>query len=94
MAIQSAPFYWVTCDVAGCKSEIEYDEVSAWANEASAIEVATEYEWLIVGDKHYCPEHTTSCEQCGEIVMLDALTDDLCTECQAKELAAFRGETS
>ena len=64
--IQSAPFYWITCDQpGGCTSRIpcEDDETIAWSEENQAVAVAQDSEWLVVDGKHYCDEHRADHEQ-------------------------------
>lgn len=63
MALQSKPFYWITCDHEGCEATCPPRdfEISAWADDSQAEMVAEESDWY-VGTKHdpfphLCPEH-------------------------------------
>lgn len=53
--IKSAPYYWIECDNCGETCPAQYDEYSAWADEAQAIEIAMDLEWQM-DDQHLCPE--------------------------------------
>lgn len=79
MAIQSAPYYWVTCDEDGCdlKSTSGNFEVSAWDSESMALEDAEESDWWIGKDgDHFCYKHVPKCESCG----LALSTDKTCLD--------------
>lgn len=67
MAVRSAPFYWIECDVRGCSETCPTgDEISAWDSEDTAIDMARESGWLLVGNHEYCPEHHHElCWTCG-----------------------------
>jgi hypothetical protein len=54
MAIKSAPYYWLICDRCG-ESSTETDDVSAWADEASAMDKAMGIDWTITNAAHLCP---------------------------------------
>jgi hypothetical protein len=86
MAIQSKPFYWVTCDTDDCKATAPSDDgdASAWSDESSALDDAASSEWLIDGDRHFCRDHSACCDRCGDIVKVGTLDDDdRCPKCQA-----------
>ncbi len=56
--IQSAPYYWLTCDEPDCGNvSTEGCDFTAWEDESQAVEQATESDWLAVGDNHYCDGH-------------------------------------
>ena len=59
MTLQSAPFYWVTCDAPDCdeRSPSLDDEYAAWIAEDQAVDYATDCEWLTHAGKHYCEVH-------------------------------------
>jgi hypothetical protein len=66
MALQSAPYYWLKCD--GCGDRADYGDFSAMDSAASAIDLATDSEWTMDGEKHHCPRCPilTECERCGK----------------------------
>ena len=59
MAINSAPFWWLTCDHPGCTERAPNPEyVSAWATVEQALDGGYNDDWLITDDgEHYCPRH-------------------------------------
>ena len=68
MSIQSAPFYWLACDVPGCREE------SAGLIHASRGDFTAFADipgWLILPDnpgplQHICPAHALNrCKNCG-----------------------------
>ena len=57
MTVKSKLYYWLECDGTGCLSRCPNDssDVSAWADESSAVDSALDYEdWVTVGGKHFC----------------------------------------
>lgn len=83
MAIQSAPYYWIVCDTTGCDAKEPDHEVSAWAEEDTALISAAESDWLVAGSKHYCPDHAWQhCRDCGKTLSEDELgTGGSCFQC-------------
>lgn len=77
MAIESAPYYWVTCDE--CGERDYYSEVGAWSEAEQAELVWTDSENHIKDGKHYCMNCLTWCPECA-----DELTPkgELCDGCQ------------
>lgn len=60
MSVQSAPFYWLTCDWPGCDVRSTEDgEYSAFDNVDSAVSDAEDCHWLVTDDGlHLCSAHT------------------------------------
>lgn len=62
--MQSAPYYWLTCDHDECGNiSTNGDDVTAWSDEASAVEMAENGDWLILDGKHYCDGHRHAYEK-------------------------------
>lgn len=58
MSMQSAPYYWLECDHAGCGTKsTEGGEYTAWSDEDGAWADADGHDWLEVDGKHYCDNH-------------------------------------
>lgn len=53
MSVKSAPYYWLICDCCGAKST-EDSEHSAWSEEADALMIAEESDWMRIDGKDYC----------------------------------------
>lgn len=53
MSVKSAPYYWLVCDRCGEKST-EGSEHSAWSEEADALMVAEESDWMRIDGMDYC----------------------------------------
>jgi hypothetical protein len=53
MSTQSAPFYWLTCDVCGVKSTDGSDQV-AWQEPWMAEHEAANSGWWLEGGNHVC----------------------------------------
>ena len=75
MSVESAPFYWLTCDgldddgtTCGIKSTYGGDYV-AWDSPEQAREDAEAADWAHHNGKDYCDEHAHQfrCADCGEI---------------------------
>lgn len=78
MALQSAPYYWLTCDGPDCGiKSTEGSEHSAWMDHGQAVDQATDSEWWI-GDHGatYCPEHAPKCPTCGLLLNDDRTCED------------------
>ncbi|HEY5201337.1 MAG TPA: hypothetical protein VIJ31_10560 [Acidothermaceae bacterium] len=59
MSLQSAPFFWVTCDEPECAARCPDDrhEFMAWSDTDQAEDCALDSEWLGRDGKHYCEIH-------------------------------------
>ena len=92
MTVQSAPFYWITCDEpfddcgARCP-DLYISEITAWSDVIDAEDCARDSEWKTTTDgRHYCEEHALFvCDSCQAF---DATSnpDDrnhLCSACLA-----------
>lgn len=58
--IDSTPYYWLVCDMPGCKRKsTEGGDYSAWESGSSAMMEAEESEWWISddGQTHICDIH-------------------------------------
>lgn len=53
MSLESAPYYWLTCDLCGIKST-EDQEYAAWGDVDQAESHAEESDWFIEGGNHLC----------------------------------------
>jgi len=72
MTIKSAPYYFVVCDGCG-KNAQEGQEFTAWSNKGSAVDGATDADWLTTEDgRHWCEEDTTGSDAEDERVPTDA----------------------
>ena len=59
MSLKSRPFYWLECDEPDCGvKSTEGGEYDAWSNSYQAFDDADSSDWLIIGDAHYCYEHS------------------------------------
>lgn len=68
MAINSKPFYWLSCDTPSCGAvhPDEAGEVIAYSDLAQVIDLAAESEWLVVSGQHYCGGCSDLyCRKCG-----------------------------
>ena len=59
MTVKSAPFYWLECDAPDCPQRCpgDDDDVVAYDTEKTAIMMAGESDWLLIGGKHLCADH-------------------------------------
>lgn len=57
MAIKSAPYYWVVCDVCGVSAQ-EGSEYSAWGDKGGAEEMVLDSDWHVEGGNHLCEDCT------------------------------------
>ena len=59
--MQSAPYYWVTCDEPGCDARCPDHEVTAWSDSDTAIDSAEESDWSCERGPltwvTFCPAH-------------------------------------
>jgi hypothetical protein len=53
VSIQSAPYYWVECDLCGANS-MDGTEYTAWQFADQAQESAWDADWSIEGGNHVC----------------------------------------
>jgi hypothetical protein len=67
--IVSEIFYGVTCN--RCYELFEEHDISYWSDEGSAIENATENEWLEKENKHYCPNCQRVNDETDEVEILE-----------------------
>ncbi len=70
MSIKSAPYYWVVCDDCG-RSPQDSSDYTAMSDQGSAIDNATDADYAIDGDSHYCDDCAPkrgfwTCEGCCE----------------------------
>ena len=74
MTMQSAPYYWLTCDQEGCTARSTDDgEYAAWADHGAARDEAVESGWVAIdgpggGELYYCETHSKgrACTECDE----------------------------
>lgn len=52
--IKELTMYTVVCDECGKHLDVA-DEIIAWQDKGSALDIAMEADWLTIDDKHYCP---------------------------------------
>lgn len=66
MTLQSAQYFWITCDYPGCgTSAAESSEYTAWGDVGQAFDQANDVEWLVKDDgTAFCQSHIiqTECE--------------------------------
>lgn len=75
MTLQSAPYFWLTCD--GLREDgercdaksTEGGEYGAWSDAGHAVDDATNSDWVEHEGNDYCEEHSLQfkCDDCGEI---------------------------
>ena len=92
MSTERKTFYRVTCDYPGCKEMLTDGETYWWDGE-SIEPMCTESEWLIWPDllatQHFCFDHWTTCDECGEQIPLHLarlVNDDehWCADCERR----------
>lgn len=71
--IVESMFYGVVCD--RCKCQYESEEYSFWYDKSSAIENATDSDWIKYHDKHYCDECIVFDEELDEYIPLPDFPD-------------------
>jgi hypothetical protein len=81
MSFKTHTMFSLQCDICGA-AQGEYDEIVAWTDETSAMDVAAESDWTLKDGKHYCSKHWI-CEvpechvECGPLAgEQDYLCDD------------------
>jgi hypothetical protein len=58
MSVESAPYYWLTCDHVGCGvKSTKGGDYTAWGDESMAREEASCSDWIEVEGKDYCDNH-------------------------------------
>src|SRR6478609_10346249 len=68
MTLQSAPYYWITCDATDCDERLYgNDDATAWATTKEAEDVADDCGWRQHAGRWYCDEHP-DCPLCGKPV--------------------------
>lgn len=84
MATPETTCYIAVCD--GCKIELETDYIPHFPSASEAIETATEWDWVKIGDKLYCENcgagKGVPCSSCDDLVAEDG---DRCEECQEED---------
>lgn len=71
MSVQSAPYYWITCDWPGCDATAQDGDYSAWGDHGAAYGEAVNAEWCCTDNEgDFCPEHSTYDEETDERVPL------------------------
>jgi hypothetical protein len=91
MSIQSAPYYWITCDWPECAQRCPDpdDEYSAWVDVSGALAYADDSEWQTRESHHYCPDHALRiCERCGALNYAEypGEWDYLCPACWLEDV--------
>ena len=87
MAIESAPFYWIVCDIDGCEArcpDAGTDDCVAWADQSQAEDCALSSDWMRSQTGLWaCEEHAFRwCERCGvDAGQLAGERDYLCADC-------------
>lgn len=81
-------YYFLQCDHHGCLERCPSDDadVSAWLEPVTALDQASESDWLLIGGEHYCPEHAVFCVDCEDVIVPSYLM--VCDDC-----AKIRKET-
>lgn len=90
MSLQSAPYYWLTCDQEGCAARSTEDgDYAAWSDDGQAYDDALNGDWWTGKDgKDYCYQHVPRCA-CGNSLeddgsCADADVEGHDAECEAK----------
>ena len=66
MSVEEVTMYRLLCD--GCGMSAQDGDYYAWADADAALFEATESDWNVIEDKHYCPECTIWDEEKDELI--------------------------